>query len=70
VAQWKHLPPVVCFSPSGDDVPALMEAGVLASAIVPRRTPVPIKEAKKKSWFEVMHVIVTPENLSEWAPQG
>jgi hypothetical protein len=63
---WKHLPPVVCFSFAGDDVPSLMEAGVIASAIVPRRTAMSIKASKGKSWFDVMYEVLTPEGLEEW----
>jgi hypothetical protein len=66
-AAWRHLPPIVCYCLDGADVPALMEAGVVVSAIVPRRTPVSIQEAKSKSWFETMHHVVTPENVTEWA---
>lgn len=65
-APWIGLPPIVCYSFSGNDVAALMEAGVLAAAIVPRRSMISVKEAKSKSWFETMHEIVTPENLSQW----
>lgn len=63
---WTHLPPVVCMSFSGKDVPPLIEAGVLAAAIAPRHSPISIKDAKSKSWFEVMYEIVTPENLAQW----
>lgn len=68
VEAWTHLPPVVCFSLSGEDVRALMEAGVVVAAVAPRSRPIAIKDAKKKSWFEIMYEVVTPKNLGDWAP--
>lgn len=39
-----------------------MDAGVLVAAIGPRATPVPTKDAKRKSWFELMYEVVTPDH--------
>jgi len=63
--RWEGLPPVVCFSFAGDDVPILMEAGVVTSAIVPRRAPISVDQGKKKDWFELLYEVVTADHLPE-----
>ena len=58
------LPRMVCFSPSGDDLPARMADGLVVSAVAPRRTAVPI--GTRGNWFDIMYEVVTPDSVRTW----
>ena len=58
------LPRMVCFSPSGDELPARMADGLVVSAVAPRRNPVPV--ATRGDWFDIMYEVVTPETVRAW----
>jgi hypothetical protein len=68
-AEWKDLPPVVCFSTDGTDVAPLMQAGVLAAAVAPRHAAASAKAGNRGDWFALLYEVVTPENLEAWALQ-
>ena len=60
------LPRMVCFSPSGDELPARMADGLVVSAVAPRRAPVPIT-AIRGDWFDILYEVVTPDTVQAWA---
>lgn len=62
----EKLPPMVCFSHDGSNLPLLMKQGLVAAAIVPRREAVPV-EALRGDWFPVLYQEITPETVDAWA---
>lgn len=61
------LPPLVCLAQvSGARVPAMMRAGAVKAAIVPRNAEAP---AGAKDWFDLRYVLVHPDTVDGWTPR-
>lgn len=62
----EKLPPLVCLSHVGTNLPLLMKEGLVAAAIVPRRMAVPIDDFQG-DWFSVLYQEITPDTVEAWA---
>lgn len=63
----ENLPPMICFSLTGERVADAMAAGLVAAAIVPRATAAPAEKGIRGDWFDLLYETVTPDTVVAWA---